>query len=394
MSLKSFFPEQFDQLKAFFISGTEVVRHLKVDPEMRPMLLKALAKMEDDREFPHALSLSTEKFTEPVSYFNHLLNVVRESYEQNAPALAKKQVTLPPPFEADAPLKAPAKFTLYASSLANSLPENVGSLVFVLNPDEILDPQAFRKSILYIAENIRSNWLKFLVLDARTAPVLQNIAQDHAKIGEQTLYLSPDEIEKRVREDLQSPAGLSASEQRQYKGLLAGFAYSNRNYEEAAQLQQAWAAESEQASQHGDAASAYYNLGNTLLAKGEFAQATEVYCKACDLCVEHKVHALAPFVYVNLGVSLHRQKQFEQAFASLKVARDMFKAQKHRAGEAFVVDALAQMYALDGRKAEAEKSWRYALSLYEGMTASTFKDLRAAGREDVLAKLKQLGASG
>jgi hypothetical protein len=70
----------------------------------------------------------------------------------------------------------------------------------------------------------------------------------------------------------------------------------------------------------------------------------------------------------------------------------MFKAQNHRAGEAFVVDALAQMYALDGRKAEADKSWRYCLSLYESMTSSTFADLRASGSKDVIAKLAQLGA--
>ena len=61
MSLKSYFPEQFDQLKAFFISGTEVVRHLKIDAEMKPMLMKALARMEEDREFPHALTLCADR---------------------------------------------------------------------------------------------------------------------------------------------------------------------------------------------------------------------------------------------------------------------------------------------------------------------------------------------
>jgi tetratricopeptide (TPR) repeat protein len=186
---------------------------------------------------------------------------------------------------------------------------------------------------------------------------------------------------------------LSPAEKRQYKGLLAGFAYSNKEYDRAAQLQRDWAADAERDREPGDAASAYYNLGNTLLAKGDLAAATEVFCKACDICIDHKISGLAPFVYVNLGVSLHRQNQFEEAFAALKVGRDLFKAQNHRAGEAFVVDALAQMYTLDGRKAEAEKSWRYCLSLYDSITSSTFKDVREAGRNDVLAKLKQLGVS-
>jgi tetratricopeptide (TPR) repeat protein len=230
------------------------------------------------------------------------------------------------------------------------------------------------------------------VLDSRTSPVLADLEREHQKIGLQTLYLSPDEIERRVREDLQSPASLSPAEQRQYKGLLAGFAFSNRRYDEAAELQRAWASEAEQASAPGEAASAHYNLGNTLLAQSAWPQATEAFCKACALTVAHGVTGLAPFAYANLSISLHRQGQFAQAFASLKVARDMFKAQNHRAGEAFVVDMLAQMYALDGRKAEAEKSWRYCLSLYESMTSSTFTDLRTSGSKDVTEKLANLGA--
>lgn len=389
MSLKSFFPEQFDQLKAFFISATEVVRHLKIDPEMRPLLLRALGKMDDDKEFPHALTLCSQAFKEPVSYFEGLFEILRQSYEQNAKSLSNRQIKLVPPLSPEVAMKAPEKLVRYASSLAASLPDDVGSLVFVLNPDEIADPQSFRRSIRYLAENTRSHWVKFLVLDSRSEPMLD----DMEGIETQTFHLSPEEIEKRAREDLQSPAALSAAEQRQYKGLLAGFAHSNKEYDRAAQLQRDWASDAERDQQPGEAASAYYNLGNTLLAKGDFAQATEVFCKACDICVEHKVNGLAPFVYVNLGVSLHRQNQFEPAFAALKVGRDMFKAQNHRAGEAFVVDALAQMYALDGRTAEAERSWRYCLTLYDGMTSSTFKDVREAGRKDVIAKLKNLGVN-
>lgn len=390
MSLKSYFPEQFDQLKGFFIAATEVVRVLKIDPEMRPMLIKALSRMDEDKEFPHALTLCSQAFTEPVSYFDSLYEILRQSYEQNVRPLAERKTRLAAPIDDRTLLKAPEKFTRYASSLAESLPDRVGSLVFVLNPDDVADVPGFRKSIAFIAENIRSEWLKVLVLDSRTAPLLDGL--EHPKIGVQTLYLSPQEIEQRVREDLQAPASLPPAERRQYKGLLAGFAFSNRNYDEAAQLQRAWANEAEQDGAPGDAASAYYNLGNTLLAKSDWPEATAAFCKACDLCVAHKLIGLAPFAYANLGIGLHRQGEFEQAFAALKVARDMFKAQNHRAGEAFVVDALAQMYALDGRKAEADKSWRYCLSLYESMTSSTFADLRASGSKDVIAKLAQLGA--
>jgi len=394
VSLKSYFPEQFAQLKGFFIAATEVVRLLRIDPEMRPLLLKALSKMEEDKEFPHALTLCSQAFAEPVSYFDSLHDILRQSYEQNVRALAEQKTQLAAPFAAHAAVKAPERFARYASSLAESLPERIGSLVFILDPDTVTDVPGFRRSIAFLAENIRSDWLKVLVLDSRVSPLLAGLESEHPKIGLQTLYLSPDEIERRVREDLQTPASLSPAERRQYKGLLAGFAFSNRRYDEAAQLQRAWATEAEQDGAPGDAASACYNLGNTLLAQNAWPEATAAFSKACELCLQHRLVGLAPFAYANLGIGLHRQGNFAQAFAALKVARDMFKAQNHRAGEAFVVDTLAQMYALDGRKAEAEKSWRYCLSLYEGMTSSTFADLRESGSKDVSAKLAQLGTHG
>jgi len=388
VSLKSYFPEQFAQLEGFFLSATERVRLLRIDPEMRPMLIKALSRMDEDKAFPHALTLYSQPFTEPISYFESLYGVLQKSYEQNA----AQGLKLAAPADDSASLKAPAKFARYASLLAESLPEQIGSLVFILAPDEVADPPNFRKSIAFLAENIRSDWLKVLVLDLRTKPMLEGLEGEQAKIGVQTLYLAPEEIERRVQEDLQAPASLLPEERRQYKGLLAGFAFSNRRYDEAAQLQRAWASEAEQDGAPADAASAHYNLGNTLLAQSSWPDAIEAFSKACELCIEHKVIGLAPFAYANLGIALHRNGEFSQAFASLKVARDMFKAQNHRAGEAYVVDALAQMYALDGRKAEAEKSWRYCLSLYEGMTSTMFADLRASGSKDVLEKLEKLGA--
>jgi tetratricopeptide (TPR) repeat protein len=232
------------------------------------------------------------------------------------------------------------------------------------------------------------------VLDARQSPLLEGVEAQHAKIGVQTFHLAPEEIEKRVKEDLQSPGMLTPAERRQYKGMLGGFAYSNRQYDKAERIQQEVVTEAQEGDGPPDEiARAYYCLGNTYLAKGDFPAATAAFCRASDVCLENKVLSFAPFIFVNLGVSLHRQSQFDQAFAALKVARDMFKMQKVLPGEAHVVDALAQMYALDGRTQEAEKSWRYCLSLYDQMTAPAVKDVREMGRQDVIAKLKQLGVS-
>ncbi|MBN2701071.1 MAG: tetratricopeptide repeat protein [Methylothermaceae bacterium] len=391
MSLKSYFPEQFDELKAFLISDTEVMRRVLIDPEMKPLLIKALGRMEESEEFPHAFALCEAGFENPESYFDGLSTIVAQSLEQNASVLSDWGVNLATASNSRQPVKPAEKFIDLASTFADSLPDSIGSLVFILDPEAVTDPDAYRRTMLALAKQVESRWLKFVVFDSRTQPLLDGIESENPEIGAQIFYLSPEEIEQRVTQDLQSPNGLVPAERRQYKGLLAGFAFANKDYERAETLQRAWIAEAEREGEPSELANAYYNLGNTLLSKKDFPAATAIFCKACEICVEHKVYAVAPFAYTNLGISLHRQDDFEQAFTALKVARDMFKAQNQRPGEAYVVDCLAQMYALDGRREEAAKAWRYALSIYEGITSPTFNDLREHGQEDIRAKLKRLG---
>lgn len=392
MSLKSYFPEQLDQIKAFLISSTEVVRCLRIDPEMKPMLLETFAKLEEDSEFPHVLVACSEAFRDPISYFEALSGVLSRESETVADELPELDVKLPAADTPSVSLKPPARFVRDASRLSEGLPDSVGSLMLLIDPDEVRDQANYRKSIAFLAEEIQSRWLKALVLDARVDPLLEHIEQEHQHIGVQTFYLSPAEIERRVEQDLSSPTALAPAERRQYKGLLAGFAYARQEYHAAQRLQQIWVAEARQEGEPVEVANALYNLGNTLLATGSYRESSEAFCAACDICVDQELHSLAPFVYANLGIALHRQGRLQEAFSSLEVARDMFKAQRQRPGEAYVVDCLAQMHAHDGRHKQAERAWRYALSLYEGITASAFQDLRENGRRDILEKMEQLGA--
>jgi tetratricopeptide (TPR) repeat protein len=207
------------------------------------------------------------------------------------------------------------------------------------------------------------------------------------RIGCQTFHLSPEEIERRTKEDLASPTALQPAERRKYLGMIAGFAFGRKEYDEAEQLQRQWAEAADADGQPAELATALYNLGNTLIAKGVFSEATDVYCRACNICLDNRLNSLAPLVYTNLGMSLHRQGNVEQAFAAMNVASDMFKAQNQRPGEAYVVECLAQMYADDGRNDEAEHTLLYALSLYDGITSTLFKDLREMGRTNILDKL-------
>lgn len=371
------------------VSPDEVVRCVRIDAEMKPMFYKVLANMDDEPGFPHVFLEYPETFTEPLEYFGGLLEFITEEYQQNKSEFVENDVnvTFPPVDENN--LKEPAKFLQYAQAISESLPDSLGSLVFLLDPEEVEDRDSYRKSFQYLSTRTKSKWLKFLVLDKRMDPDLPDPFDEEKSIVTQIFHLGPEEMERRAADDIKSPGAMSTVQGRQTLGLLAGFATANKEHGKALELQNKWVEEAGKKGEPSERAQAYYNLGNTHLDNETYSEATDAYCKACNLCVENQLDSLAPFVYTNLGVSLHRQDAFEQAFDSLRVARDMFRAQKQLPGEVHVVDTLAGMYAIDGDNDKAEKTWFYALELYEGITSSAFSDLRENGIEDICGKLER-----
>jgi tetratricopeptide (TPR) repeat protein len=139
-----------------------------------------------------------------------------------------------------------------------------------------------------------------------------------------------------------------------------------------------------------ETALALYNLGNTLIAAERPEEAVEVLAHAADGCCHHELDQLAPLVYTNLGIALHRAGAIDLAYRSLKVARDMFQAQGSLPSEAHVCDCLATIYFERGRRAEAERAWRYAVELYDRITNPALQDVRQGGRADILLKLDRL----
>lgn len=107
MSLKSYFPEQSEHINGFMISAREVVRCVRIDPEMKPMLTKALARMEDDPEFRHAIVGYAEPFADAKKYFEGLVALVSSEYTKNARALGEAGVQFTPPFQDESAPPAP-----------------------------------------------------------------------------------------------------------------------------------------------------------------------------------------------------------------------------------------------------------------------------------------------
>jgi tetratricopeptide (TPR) repeat protein len=386
-----FFAEQFDELERALLDPDQVVRRIVVDPELRPMVLRYLARRDEDPDFPHVLVGFDAPFRDPITWFDQLAELLRASAVRHAESLLPQGIDLRSATEPIAAMRAPERCLTMAEGLTQALPDEVGTLVLVLDVAVVDDLDGFRRSIAFLADYIRTPWLKVVVLDPRLEPRLDAFAREHPRVGSQTFWLSPEDLERRAAAQLASLADRPSPERRQALAMLAGMALARKDHARAEALQRELAGEAEKAGAPLEAATALYNLGNTLLADGRAAEAAGSFARACALCLDHGLGQLASVVYTNLGVALHREGDFDQAFASLKVARDLFKAQNNRPGEAHVCDALGAIYHELDRPDEAAHAWRYALQLYDGITNPALADVRASGRAALEAKLRELG---
>lgn len=390
MPLQDFFEEQFDALEVFLLHPDAPVRVVRIDSELRPMLLKYLVCKDEEPEFPHLLIGYDAPFRDPVSWFAGLGTTLTGEIDQNRAALAAAGVADPFPSKPTARMKTPERFLIQAEHLAHQLPDSVGALTFVLEPEQIDDAEGFRRSLAFLADHVRSPWLKFLVLEERSRSVLDELVQNHPRVDAQVFWLSPEELGERAERALAASGGKPGPARQQAAGFAAAVAFARKDYTTAEALQRSIVHEAGSSGAPVDQAVALYNLGNTLLAQGDNTAAVEVFAEGAELCNAHQLDQLAPMLFTNLGVALHRIGEVDQAFASLKTARDHFRADGNRPGEAHVCDCLAALYQEVGRAAEAAQAWRFALQLYEGITNPALADVRSAGRADILAKLERL----
>jgi tetratricopeptide (TPR) repeat protein len=391
MPLGEFFADQLGEIRTFLEDPDSVVRIVQVDPEMRPILLRMLAGLDEDDAFPHLLIGHGGRFGDPVQWFTDLQNALEAEIDREAAALAAEGFDVTCRGK-DPDQRGPWPFMVRAEQFADSLPDSVGSLAFLIEPEQVDDAAGFVRSIGFLAEKVRCHWLKFIVLDPRLAPRLTGLAS-HDGVELQTFWCSPQELQTRLDAMLAVHGDSASPEARRVRSMAAAAAFANKNYAKALALQQGLLADARAGGTPADQAMAAYGLGNTLLAAGEAEAAAQALVQACQLCSEHGLNELAPMAYTNLGVSLHRLGDFDQAFAALRVGSTFYRAQGNLPGEAFVCDNLALIYQELDRPAEAEKVLRYVLGRYDSITNPAMADVREAGRADVLAKLERLGAA-
>lgn len=369
------------------------MRIVRIDPDLEVLFMKALVKIDEQEDNPHFTIACGMNFENPDQFFNALLSRLDEEYKKHSDNLRKQGVQFQLPFEENEPLHPAVKFIQYAQALTDGMPDQMGALVFLLDPEEIADKQQYALTVEYLAENTSSEWVKYLVLDERVKPMFEGLDEKLEQVTVQTFYLPPEEIEKQISKDMQNPDKLTPLQKRQNLGLLAGFAYGKKDYDQAAKLQKEWAWLAQSEGDPNEAANAFYNLGNTWYAKEAYDDAKDCFTRSADICLDNNINGLLPLVLTNLGLTLNKLQRIDDAIESLKVARNTFKALKHIPGQAHVLDCLACIYHENQYPELAEKSWLVAKSLYDGITSDAFTDVREAGSKDIVEKLKRFYTS-
>jgi tetratricopeptide (TPR) repeat protein len=384
----AFFAEQLRDLENFLAISTGNVRVVRVDPEMRGLFLRMLTRRDESADFPHILVGHYDDFQDPVSWFDGLEAAVRTEISRAGGALAARGIRIAE-VPSDARTTSPWRFLKLVESLADGLPDDAGSLAFLLAPDQIKDPDSFVRSIEFLASRANSRWLRFIVLEDRAAPLLTDLAATHPKVTSQTFWLPPDRVARR-QEAKNGFAALSPSPPLADNRIAAAVAFANKDYARTEALQREQLQQPAEAKAPVQQVIEQYNLGRTLLEAGQAEEAVSVLAGACDMACTHGLNEIMPTVYMNLGMALHRVADFDQAFKALQVANRFFKTQGNLPGEAFSYDTLAGIYDELGRQEEAERTWRYALAVYDSITNPDLGDVRAAGRTDIQAKLARL----
>jgi tetratricopeptide (TPR) repeat protein len=193
-----------------------------------------------------------------------------------------------------------------------------------------------------------------------------------------------------VRKAVETDATLPPNVRRQYTAMLAGFALAHKDYAAAAEGYRQQIALTRLDDAPSEEAQAHYCLGNVMLGQRDFAAAQDEYARALELAMTHQQPQLMALVLTQLGVALAAQGEAEDAAASFRVARQTARNLQTPPLEAFALDTQAQSLTDAGDAAAAERCWKEALAVYDGITADAFTDVREAGRKDILMKLEQL----
>jgi tetratricopeptide (TPR) repeat protein len=387
--LQQFYEEQIRSLRIFLNTPGPNLRVLLTDADTKEVVHRLLAGMNADDRVRSVFVASDAPFTEPAEFLSRVYADLVEAFQPQAEELLE-QCILPPPDWASLPFANPAeRFTCGVAMFANALPAEVGAVAFLLDPGSVSDSAGYRQTLRGLAEKTRSQWVKYVVLDDRVKGHTTELVSELPNVKAQSMYLSPAEMERRIQWALDTGIGIGPADRRVYTAMLAGFALSRKEYDDALRLTQAQLALTEPDGTPIDLAAVHYNFGNVYLGKKDFAAAVESFTEGLRLALQGQLNPLVPTIITNLGVALYQGGVPDKAAECFCTARVFSQKMNQRPTEAHVLDCMARCHSAAGRFAEAEGCWKEALAIYDGITAEQLRHARDGGRRLILLQLEE-----
>ena len=321
MPLKDIFQKQIDQLRSFLDAPGPSMRIIQYDTDLKPVVARILAVLEEDEESPHLLWGTETAFDHQTRYFQEILRELVDANESRRSELSALGVELPAPPANEERGLVGERFVAYLDQVAVSLPDSVGAYVIVIDPEEISDVYDFREALYFLADGTGSSRVRYLVLDQRPEPLLPDFDRYSGRISIQDFHLSPEQIEAQIADDFEHNPSLDSAERGQYAAMMGAFAFVRGDYNEAERIQLDVLDQSCETGDPGEQALAYYNLGNTYLGAEEFELAEQCFTRAGEVCLEARIEPLLAISLTNLGVDLYWRGYAAEAGGSFDTAR-------------------------------------------------------------------------
>lgn len=202
MGPETFFTEQLAMLDEFFSDRERTCQVVRIDPEMRRMPYNYLGRRDEDPSFPHLMFAYHEPFTSAEAWFARLTSMLHAQIAVAREDLDAAGVNVQvPPQRQERANKPWESWIDWTGQIADSLPAHAGSLVFLIEPDDVSDASVWNKALSFLADFTRSERVKYLIFEPRLNRLLED-ACEHPRIGSQLFWMSPAEIEQRANDVL------------------------------------------------------------------------------------------------------------------------------------------------------------------------------------------------
>jgi tetratricopeptide (TPR) repeat protein len=394
MPVDTLFSAKVDRIREFLLAPGERVLIIQRARDLQPILHRQLLRLHDDDTNPHAFSFTAATYDRFDRFFPRIALQLSEQHQHVGEELAELDVHVPsPPAWPDVarsqPVETVQAFAGYWAATSEALPDDAGSLCLIIEPEGVSNAGEYRWAVECLSYYTDSDWAKYIVIDDLDNPLLAGLEDEEEGVSLLNYNVSPAEVEARVNEDLQggllTPRGVQ-----QYAAMAAAFCSARGEWEPAIAHQQRALRAARREGSPSEQATILYNLGTTLLQKGDLPGAEEAFLEGAELAMSDDGNAILAMILTNLGVTLTRGRRLAEAQESFAVARRTFRALGQLPGEAHVLDCAARAEVESGSTSRAEGYWLEALALYRGILNPDLHEVRRSGEagvRDALARL-------